>query len=432
MAEKKENNRIALRVFMKSDRGGYDAKGIFDGTGIKVLKGSVFSSTVTDNRSDANSRKRLLNASRALRADMYFNSPSMAALYVCGRSANGWVEWKLESGEALDCYLKRETKQPPKAVVPQKLTAVQIADPKPKGTKQEIRARKRLRTRLNKEFEKKFFIGDIAINDQEYAMLLEDARNISKKIMTAGYPASDSVILAAVLVQIGIRIYDGRFYWPYVEEELGIEHNVKYQHLLGDTFINTLRAHNKHITDATERVQNILFHGFVSNYYSKGLFELLFQYYSHDLERDIYRNTTEQMQALMDTLAKKAAQDEKQSEAFTDQFMAKGSRAYKLKSHTLQAISAHPIHSRTRLRRLLRLIDSAFWKDAVPKNPTSRLTILFKEWISDSPAYKKEYRLYQQGEIRNRGKKHFSVPYLFANIGRGTFELKLPAQIVVE
>lgn len=298
--------------------------------------------------------------------------------------------------------------------------------------KQEHLARKRLINRIKKDFEKKFFIGDIAISDQEYEILINEAKQILAVLMRSNHKAAESVSLAVALVQIGIRKYDGKYFWPYVEEELGVERNLKHQALLGETFINTLQKHGKFITDASERVQNILFHGFVSNYYSKGLFELLFQYYTKDLERDIYRNTTEQMQALMDTLAKKATQDEKESEAFTDQFMAKGSRAYKLRNHTLQAISAKPIHSRTRLRRILRLIDKAFWNNSVPKNPTSRLTILFKEWVADSPAYKKEYRLYQLGEIRNRGKKHFSTPYLFAHIGAGSFELRLPAQIVAE
>lgn len=298
--------------------------------------------------------------------------------------------------------------------------------------KQAKLARKRLINRIKKDFEKKFFIGDIAVSDQEYEILINEAKQILAVLMRSNHKAAESVSLAVALVQIGIRKYDGKYFWPYVEEELGVERNLKHQALLGETFINTLQKHGKFITDASERVQNILFHGFVSNYYSKGLFELLFQYYAKDLERDIDRNTTEQMQALMDTLAKKAAQDEKESEAFTDQFMAKGSRAYKLRNHTLQAISAKPIHSRTRLRRILRLIDKAFWNNAVPKNPTSRLTILFKEWVTDSPAYKKEYRLYQLGEIRNRGKKHFSTPYLFAHIGAGSFELKLPAQIIAE
>ena len=422
--------KLELRVFMSSTRANYDAIGIFDGTGITVLKNSIVSPSVTHERLDANKRATMLTPDGALKEDTYFKSPSAAALFVCGRSANGWVEWKTVFGETLQCVRENATTEQPLPEQPSVI--VDIPNPSPKGNKQEKQARKRLINRIKKEFEKKFFIGDIAISDQEYEILINEAKQILAVLMRSNHTAAESVSLAVALVQIGIRKYDGQYFWPYVEEALGVQRNLKHQALLGETFINTLRNHGKYITDTSERVQNILFHGFVSNYYSKGLFELLFQYYAKDLERDIYRNTTEQMQALMDTMAKKASLDDQQNDTFAEQFMSKGSRAYKLKNHTLQAISAYPIHSRTRLRRILRLMDKAFWNNALPKNPTSRLTILFKEWVADSPAYKKEYRLYQLGEIRNRGKKHFSTPYLFAHIGAGCFELKLPAQIVAE
>ena len=423
-------DKLALRVFMTSKAANYDAIGIFDGKGIMVLKNSIVSPTVTYARLDKERRAALLAATGTLKEDTYFKSPTAAAVFVCGRSANGWVEWKTNSGEMLQTLRGdkvQETVVSPKTIK----KSAEIPNVIPQGNKQQLRARRRLLDRIKREFERKFFIGDIAILDQEYELLVKEAKQLSDAIIRSGHSGKDSVVLAVALVQIGIRHYDGRF-WSHVEAELDLKRNIKTQQLLGETFVNTLRAHQKHITDVSERVQNILFHGFVSNYYSKGLFELLFQYYANDLERNIYRNTTEQMQALMDTLAKKASMDEQQSDAFADQFMAKGSRAYKLRSHTLRAISAHPIHSRTRLRRLLRLIDRAFWKDSVPKNPTSRLTILFKEWMADSPAYNKEYHLYQLGEIRNRGKKHFSMPYLFAHIGERRFDLKLPAQIVAE
>lgn len=419
--------KVEIRVYMSSVRANYGAVGIFDGNGITVLKNSIVSPTVTHERLDGDSRTVRLTPDGVLKEDTYFKSPSAAAVFVCGHSANGWVEWKTISGETLQNL--RDENSAEQAVAAKTVNLTQIPS---KESKREQQAGKRLISRIKKEFEKKFYIGDIAISDSEYDLLINASKQIAATILHAGRAVAESVILAVTLVQIGIRKYDGKYFWPYVEEELAAKHSVKLQQLLGESFINTLCRHGKHITDASERVQNILFHGFVSNYYSKGLFELLFQYYVKDLERDIYRNTTEQMQALMDTLAKKASLDEQQGEAFADQFMAQGSRAYKLRSHTLQAISAQPIHSRTRLRRLLRLIDRAFWNNAVPKNPTSRLTVLFKEWVADSPAFKKEYRLYQLGEIRNRGKKHFSTPYLFARISEGEFELKLPAQIVAE
>ena len=298
--------------------------------------------------------------------------------------------------------------------------------------RQEIQKRRRLIARINREFDKKFFIGDITLSDQDFEILLEAVRSVYTGYLDDCYCHVDSPLLSVILVQIGMRHYDGQYYWPHVMRLLGLPSGQRNQGILGEAFIYTLKKHGKYIPDESERVQAILFHGFVSNYYSKGLFELLFQYYSRDLERDIHRNTTEQMQLLMETLAIKANQDEKQGEQFTDQFMHKGSRAYKLKRHTLQAISAQPVPSRVRLRRLIRLMDRAFWKDSVPKNPSSRLTILFKEWMAESPTFNKEYRLYQMGEIRNRGKKHFSKPYLFAHIAAGQFELKLPAQIVPE
>ena len=34
--------------------------------------------------------------------DYLFTSPSMAAMAVMGRSANGWIEWKAANGKTLD------------------------------------------------------------------------------------------------------------------------------------------------------------------------------------------------------------------------------------------------------------------------------------------------------------------------------------------
>lgn len=39
--------------------------------------------------------------------DHLFRSPSMAALSLLGRNANGWLEWKTQSGRTLDA-VKRQ------------------------------------------------------------------------------------------------------------------------------------------------------------------------------------------------------------------------------------------------------------------------------------------------------------------------------------
>ena len=290
----------------------------------------------------------------------------------------------------------------------------------------------RLQKKIQNGFDKKFYIGDIAITDSEYSALIAFLKNMVKRIRQYGFAAKDSPLLAVALVQIGIRKYSSNRYWPYVSSELGETLNITDQQRLGISFISTLKAHGKYIVSESERVSAILFHTFVSDYYAPGLFELLFQYFNNDLERDINRNTKEQMKLLMDALATKAAADEDESDSYTNLFLGQGSRAYKLKQHTLQAISAQSGHSTMRLRRFIRLIDKAFWKDSVPKNPVSRLTILFKQWVQDSSSFHTEYRRYKIGEIRNRGKKHFSTPYLYADISSSSFTVKLPAQIVPE
>ena len=299
------------------------------------------------------------------------------------------------------------------------------------GTPAYRKLSKKLMARIARDFDKKFFIGDISISDDEYQILKDYSSNMVKSMLRNGCGVLDSPQLVVTLVQIGIRQYDGN-YWNHVAQELNGGADHRSRTFISDTLMNTLRAHGKYILSESERVQTILFHGFVSDYYSKGLFELLFQYYVRDLERDIYRNDDQQMHALMETLAMKASLGEKDSEAFTDNFMVKGSRAYKLRHHTLSAISAKPRHSKTRLRRLLRLIDNAFWNGKVPKRPSSRLTILFKQWVEESPSYQQEYSRYMLGEIANRGKKHFASPYLFADIDWPRFELRLPAQIIRE
>ncbi len=296
--------------------------------------------------------------------------------------------------------------------------------------KQAQRIYTKIRKRIEAQFDKKFYIGDIPVSREEYEELLEYTRCQLRNVTSSSSALNDAPILAVALVQIGIRCYNGNYWGNALKQELKMENSQAYQRFLGESFIRTLKKHGKVILDESERVQSILFHSFVTDYYSKGLFELLFQYFAKDLERDIYRNDKQQMQALMDTLQYRASMSEEESEAFTDQFTGRGSRAYKLRQHTLQAIAANPTHSSMRLRRIIRLMDKAFWKDSVPQKPVSRLTILFTEWLKESPSFNNEYKLYKSGVIRNRGKKHFSSPYLYADIRNTRFILVLPPQIV--
>ncbi len=99
---------MQLKLFMKKDRIGVDAKAIFD-TDTKatvVLKGSKLSATISD-APTFRGRKTIEKAREGcvidniLQKDLAFKSPSTAGNVVTGRSTDGLQAWKTEDGKVL-------------------------------------------------------------------------------------------------------------------------------------------------------------------------------------------------------------------------------------------------------------------------------------------------------------------------------------------
>ncbi|OWS71977.1 excinuclease ABC subunit C [Polynucleobacter aenigmaticus] len=97
---------------------GANGRGLYTEEGFVVLKGSIGRiENVPSMQDTAGSklRERLMNAgvtrveanSVIFEKDHLFRSPSMAALSLMGRSANGWLEWKNKEGKTLDA-IKRQ------------------------------------------------------------------------------------------------------------------------------------------------------------------------------------------------------------------------------------------------------------------------------------------------------------------------------------
>lgn len=98
--------------------GGANAKGLYTTSGFVVLAGSVGRKDNVPSiagTSDANFRDKLVT-NGVMKAesdtvvflkDHEFRSPSMAAVAVLGRTANGWLEWKDKDGKTLDA-IKRQ------------------------------------------------------------------------------------------------------------------------------------------------------------------------------------------------------------------------------------------------------------------------------------------------------------------------------------
>lgn len=303
---------------------------------------------------------------------------------------------------------------------------------------EEMRYR-RLRNKILRSFdeeneaEKIHYIGEIEISDEEYSLLLEFTRHQLEHHNQYAPGIGDSPLIATALVQIGIRTYDGR-YWPHAAKELGMKAlSTKFQRFLNETFQNTARKHGFLLLSDSQTesraFQSILFHCIVSNYYVPSLFNLLFQYYDQELGRNLEQNTPERMKTLLDMLRQQEASEEDANSTFPGG-SGGASKAYRLRKHTLMALTAFPEVNVPRLIRYVEMIDAAFWHQKLPETGVSRLTERFRDWVEKSPEMRAQYRLRNEktGPVQRR--RYFQTPYLHVNLQNGFFELRLPEQLL--
>ena len=197
--------------------------------------------------------------------------------------------------------------------------------------------------RLNREFKKCKYIGDIQITDEEYDILKVFFKNGYSNICQKYDHSVISISFAVALVQIGIRFYDGKF-WPHIRRELGVEKlDGVHQNWIGTSFYKTLLHYGKFHVDENEFVNNILLHCFITKHYADELFDFLFAYYQIDLDRDLNRNNTDMRNFLLQSMSKSEV----------------SARTYKIKKHTADAVSFNEIGCKIRIGRILRFMDNA-------------------------------------------------------------------------
>lgn len=93
-------------------RNGITAYGIYSGEKFEVLEGSQIDMTKKNSERQQIQKQRQnalkngeiveINGKFILKVSMSFTSPSTAASFVLGHSANGWMEWKNKNGKTLD------------------------------------------------------------------------------------------------------------------------------------------------------------------------------------------------------------------------------------------------------------------------------------------------------------------------------------------
>ena len=94
---------------------GCDANGFYNSSGFTVLRGSVIAKTMTPSFNWKEKRQKMVEGYTATKddklimtSDKTFSSPSTAADFCLGRSANGWTEWKDKDGNTLDSVYRKQ------------------------------------------------------------------------------------------------------------------------------------------------------------------------------------------------------------------------------------------------------------------------------------------------------------------------------------
>jgi hypothetical protein len=266
----------------------------------------------------------------------------------------------------------------------------------------------KLKKRIKRESSKKTLLGDIIINDDEYALLLMYTKQKINKMKKAENHESKDLLLTLTLVQIGIRTYDGRL-WPHIENELGIHLNSNHQQWINQSVLDTLKKYHKiHVN--RKDIMNLLMHGFVSDHYSDKFFMFLFEYYRIDLERNLENNSSSMLNALFDVIRRND----------------NTGRTYYLVQQTAEVVSENIKGSKIRIRKYLKLIDGLLWQTLEPKKTTNRLINSLFNWAESSKEFIIESKAITSNE-RVGSKYRHKMPYLKHDFKRMTFLLCIPS-----
>lgn len=272
--------------------------------------------------------------------------------------------------------------------------------------------KEKLIRRIEREFVKCRYIGDILISEEEYAILKELFRARYEKIVNSYTHSAIDRVFAVALVQIGARFYNGS-YWPHVQKELGIDRMpATHQAWIGNSFFETLTKYDKYRVDENQFVNNILLHCFITEYYANDLFDFLFAYYQLDLERDLNKNTKEMRDYLMQAMLKSDT----------------SARAYKIRKHTADAVLVNNKGCRIRVSRILRFIDNALFNDILPIESQNRIAQLFCKWASSSQRF--DFEKKRVKGMNKHGEKRFTSPYIHYDGRNERFVIILPQQYI--
>lgn len=271
----------------------------------------------------------------------------------------------------------------------------------------------RLRNRIYQDFPKVTLLCEIKINDEEYELLCDHFRKKYLELRRNDGKCPEDVLFCVALVQIGIRMYDGKF-WEHISEVLWRQDKkqipVNQHEWIGDLFTKTMLSFGKPIYRKKEYVNNVLMHCFVTDSFANKFFDFLYLFYNIDLERDISTNFDDNCDYICDSIKNPF-----------------GKRKQLLSKYIFLSVRADRRYCKGAIKTILCLIDQAFWNEFYDDFKRTRLIEKFFIWCN-SKAFIEEIQ--KRKGSGHRKEKQFRTPYLKCFLETNRFQLILPTQLI--
>lgn len=301
----------------------------------------------------------------------------------------------------------------------------------------------KLSNKIDKEFNKKIFLGDIEINQNEENILFNYLKTELNKLKNTSnldnyFPIRPKVF-AVALVMFEAKYYGPsknhggqNAFWSYFKNELDVEITNQSQRerlvkIFDEILIeknkdkNVSEEYNTRLENSRRSFERILVHSFVSDRYSFDLFDRLLllwqQIYFSNYEE--YSNMEESKEQLDSWIENKKENAQIGNSVIGD-----------IKLSTALAFTYNKSSARSKLHRIIRLIDNAYYSMKIIPDSNRRLDHLLHIWM-DNPKGKFK-KLYKENykDSKQRGKSLLFMPVIKFDNVNNNFYLYFPQQFI--
>ena len=274
------------------------------------------------------------------------------------------------------------------------------------------------------QFYKKNLIGDIILNEQHEELLKEFMINAIYNFDNgkALEEIEDDHLFALGLVRFSMKYYNSKGkgdFWSHFKEEFNVTIKQNKQSSIHDFFEKTMKKYDMvYESSVSQKIDNITMHSFVADHSANVLLDYLFDFWRIHLSRNI---------ANLDT-------SNYEDSPFDKLIKIMSSRTQDVMSHTSLLLTFEKIipSFKNRIKRIIKLMNEAFWNDIKINETGNRINHLLNKWILDSNgAFKKEKEYVKKHHLKNKGEVLLHSPVLKINHLTNTLNISFPQQLLI-